>query len=553
VTLTKGDRLGRFEILGTLGAGGMGEVYRARDIDLDRQVAVKVLPDAFAREPERISRFEREARLLASLNHQNIAILHGIEEHDGLRFLVMELVEGESLAARLERGPVPVDEALEIALQIAKGLEAAHRQGIVHRDLKPANVMLSPEGRIKVLDFGLGKAWQSGDGDPDLTQSETVSVEMTAHGVVFGTVAYMSPEQARGKQVDNRTDIWAYGCVLYQMLVGVPPFRGETVTDVLASVVTEEPDLEALPDATPAPVHHLIGRCLQKDPKRRLHAIADARIEIEDAVGEPPRPHPPPSTSNGEKRRGLSWIAAAILIATGVIVGGGLAVGFLEDRGRSSEPVPPRGLQPVIFLMDTPAPRGVYDPETRLNSGTNADDLNDILRDLPVVLHKETLGAMWDREDQILKQQPDLIVIHKSAFFHSANLEFGFGYPPFDNPVSTARFSHFYELVNSKLVAFLGYVALGDPLTKFLVYSRGSGGDWPDEDRAAWVADAEKRFPRLEGRLFTLRVPVGPGGEGSFRESITGQSMRKRVVDLLGLEGAADGEDTGPTAIGAGD
>jgi len=539
MTLSAGDRLGRYEILGALGAGGMGEVYRARDNELDREVAVKVLLEAVAQDPDRIARFEREAKLLASLSHQNIAILHGLEEHEGLRYLVMELADGETLAERLQKGPVPVDEALEIALQIAKGLEAAHEHGIIHRDLKPANVMLSPEGKAKVLDFGLAKAWQPEEGDPDLTQSPTLTAQMTAGGILLGTAAYMSPEQARGKPVDNRADIWAFGCVLYEMLTARRPFQGETVTDVLAAVLTIEPDWESLPETTSPDVRHLLRRCLQKTPNRRLHSIADARIEIEDAVSEPPRPFgSPPVVDGGGRRRGIKPGAAVALALAGAIVGGGLAAALVWNSQRSDEAAIPRGPQPVIFLMDTPAPRGVYDPETLHNSGTNADDLNDLLRDLPVTLYKETLGSTWDREDQLLKQRPDLILIHRSAFFHSANLELGFGYPPFDDPEDDARFTRSYLLIESKLIAFLGYVGLGDSLTKFLVYSRGRGGVWPEEDRIAWAAEVEKRFPQLEGRVFTMKVPVGPEG-ASFRDPVAGEMVRERVVELLGLEEAA--------------
>ena len=534
MTLSAGDRLGRYEILGPLGAGGMGEVYRAKDAELDRDVAVKVLPEAVAQDPERIARFEREAKLLASLSHQNIATLYGLEEHEGQRFLVMELVEGETLAERLQRGLVPVDEALEIALQIAEGLEAAHEQGIIHRDLKPANVMLSPEGKVKVLDFGLAKAWQPEEGDPDLTHSPTLTGQMTEGGVLLGTVGYMSPEQARGKPVDNRTDIWAFGCVLYEMLAGQRPFQGETVTDALAAVVTFEPDWERLPDTTPPAVQHLLRRCLQKAPNRRLHAIADARIEIEDAAGEPPRPYHVPADSRSGARRRVTTFRAAALALTGALVGGGLAAAFVWHSLSSDEAAIPRGPLPVVFLMDTLAPFGVYDADTRRNSGTNADDLNHLLRDLPVELHKETLGSTWDREDQILRQRPDLIVIHRSALFHSLNLELGFGYHPFDDPEQQARAERIYEVVDGKLMAFFGYVALGDPQTKFLVYSRGAGEGWIEEKRVAWVAEIERRYPPLQGRVFTMRVPVGPEG-ASFRDPVTGGMIRERVVSILGL------------------
>jgi serine/threonine protein kinase len=225
--------LSHYRITDKLGEGGMGEVYRAHDERLDRDVAIKVLPEEVAQDEERLARFEREAKLLASLNHTNIATLHGLEEHEGQRFLVMELAEGETLAERIKKGPIPVDDALPIALQIAEGLEAAHEQGIIHRDLKPANVMVSAESRVKILDFGLAKAWAPEDSDADLTHSPTLTAQMTAAGVLLGTAAYMSPEQARGKSVDKRSDIWAFGVVLWEMLTGIRLFRGDSVTDIL--------------------------------------------------------------------------------------------------------------------------------------------------------------------------------------------------------------------------------------------------------------------------------------------------------------------------------
>jgi len=381
----------------------------------------------------------------------------------------------------------------------------------------------------------LGKAWQTEEGDADLTHSPTLTGQMTEGGMLMGTVAYMSPEQARGKRVDNRTDNWAFGCVLYEMLTGQKPFQGETVTDALAAVVTFEPDWEMLPDTTPPDIRHLLRRCLQKAPNRRQHSIADARIDIEDAVSEPPRPFgSPPVMDGGGRRKGVNPGAAVALALAGAIVGGGLAAAFVWFSWRSDEAAIPRGPLPVVFLMDTLAPFGVYDPETRRSSGTNADDLNDLLRDLPVVLHKETLGSTWDREDQILKQRPDLIVIHRSALFHSINLELGFGYPPFDDPEHQARVERIYELVDGKLMAFFGYVALGDPQTKFLVYSRGAGEGWIEEQQVAWLAEIERRYPPLQGRVSTMRVPRGPDG-ASFRDPATGRMIRERVVSLLSL------------------
>ncbi len=246
-----GRTLGHYRIVEQIGEGGMGVVYRAHDERLDRDVAIKVLPEEVAEDPDRLARFEREAKLLASLNHPNIATLHGLEEEDGQRFLVMELVEGESLASVISRGRIPVDEALPLALQIAKALEAAHERGIIHRDLKPANVMVDGEGEVKVLDFGLAKAWQDDASDDDLTHSPTLTAQKTADGVILGTAAYMSPEQARGKAVDKRADIWAFGCTLYEMLTGSRAFAGDTATDILAAIITSEPDWDELPARNP--------------------------------------------------------------------------------------------------------------------------------------------------------------------------------------------------------------------------------------------------------------------------------------------------------------
>ena len=278
----------------------MGEVYRATDTKLGREVALKVLPAEVAQDPERLARFRREAQLLAALNHPNVAAIHGLEEAGGQLFLVLELVEGEDLGERLKRGPLPLDEAIGVAKQIAEALEGAHEKGIVHRDLKPANVKLTPDGKVKVLDFGLAKAW-TGDGggvtsSADLSQSPTLAQTGTAAGLILGTAAYMSPEQARGKAVDKRADIWAFGVVLFEMLTGRRLFEGETVSDLLAAVLKTAPDFAALPAGVPPRVRRLLGRCLRKDPKQRLHDIADARIELaeeEDVAPAVPGITPP--------------------------------------------------------------------------------------------------------------------------------------------------------------------------------------------------------------------------------------------------------------------
>jgi tetratricopeptide (TPR) repeat protein len=290
--LSAGTRLGLYEIVEPLGAGGMGEVYRARDTRLKRDVAIKVLPEAFAQDPDRLARFQREAELLAALNHPNIAHIYGLEESDGARAFVLELVDGPTIADRMARGAVPLDEALRIAKQIAEALEAAHEQGIIHRDLKPANIKLRPDATVKVLDFGLAKALEPISAmSADTTASPTITTPtMTRAGVILGTAAYMSPEQARGKPVDKRTDIWAFGCVLYEMLTGRSAFAGETISDTIAKILEREPYWPALPPSTPASIRNLLGRCLQKDQRLRLHDIADARIEIEEALTTQHRP-----------------------------------------------------------------------------------------------------------------------------------------------------------------------------------------------------------------------------------------------------------------------
>jgi eukaryotic-like serine/threonine-protein kinase len=282
-----GTQLGVFQVLSLIGAGGMGEVYLARDSRLDRQVAIKILPQAFTADPERLSRFEREAKLLASLNHPNIASIFGFEAVGEKRFLVMELVEGETLAEKLSRGPLPIGEALELSRQIAEGVEAAHEKGIVHRDLKPANVKITHAGNVKILDFGLAKVYQKEDPAPDLSQSPMLAKEMTQEGMILGTAAYMSPEQVKGKAVDKRTDVWSFGCVLYECLAGKRAFEGETVAEKLAAILKEEPHWQALPIDTPREVMDLLHRCLRKDPRDRLHDIADVRIEIVEALSQP--------------------------------------------------------------------------------------------------------------------------------------------------------------------------------------------------------------------------------------------------------------------------
>src|SRR5499433_1802480 len=275
-----GTRLGSLEITALLGKGGMGEVYRARDTKLKRDVAIKILPDEFSRDADRVSRFQREAEVLASLNHPNIAAIYDLEEAQGSRYLVLELVEGETLADRIARGPLPVEEALDIAKSICEALEAAHEKAIIHWDLKPANVKVTPDGKVKVLDFGLAKAVENAPIVGPQSNSPTL-LNGSMGGMIVGTAAYMSPEQARGREADQRSDVFAFGCVLYEMLTGRQAFRGEDVSDVLAAVLRAEADLNLLPTNLNPRLLELLRRCLAKNRKDRWYAVGDLRVEIE--------------------------------------------------------------------------------------------------------------------------------------------------------------------------------------------------------------------------------------------------------------------------------
>ncbi len=313
-----GTTLAHYEITSHLGTGGMGEVYQAIDSKLGRHVAVKLLPEAFTHDADRAARFEREARVLASLNHPCIATIHGVEEAGGRKFLVMELVGGETLAEKIKRGAIPLEESLGIATQIAEALEAAHEKGVVHRDLKPANIKVTPEGNVKVLDFGLAKAFAGETANTSLSNSPTMSLAATQQGIILGTAAYMSPEQARGKEVDRRTDIFAFGAVLYEMLTGKPAFAGDDVSEILSHVLRSEPNWTLLPANTPPAIPKLLRLCLQKDAKKRRQTAGDVRIDIEQAVAEPvPMPT---DVAAPQQRSHVPWAVAAALAGALVMV-----------------------------------------------------------------------------------------------------------------------------------------------------------------------------------------------------------------------------------------
>ena len=397
-----GRRLGVYQLQARIGAGGMGEVYRARDTRLGRDVAIKILPRAFTSDGDRLARFEREARVLAALNHPNIATIHGVEESDGIRGLVMELVEGETLAERIERGTshkakvtrhnggpagLPIDEALTIARQIAEALEAAHDKGIVHRDLKPANIKVTPVGVVKVLDFGLARVVPA-KSEAD-SQSPTVTIDRTHEGLVMGTAAYMSPEQARGLPVDKRTDIWAFGCVLYEMLTGRAAFVRDTLTDTLAAVIEGEADWSRLPANTPDDIRRLLARSLEKDPKRRLRDIGDALADLtpEAHEGRPglagaggTRSTSAPATAGAVARRWSVWVAAAAIFVAGV----GVASLWMLPSFRSAPPVHP------LRVSVNPPPGG----EFRLEGGS---EISPDGRLIVYVAHTGDADRLWLR------------------------------------------------------------------------------------------------------------------------------------------------------------
>ena len=335
MSLPLGTKLGVYEIVAPLGKGGMGEVYRARDTKLGRDVAIKVLSEEFSQNEDRLDRFEREAKLLAQLNHANIATLYGFEEHDDQTFLVMELVEGETLQERIGRGPIAVDEALRLARQIAGGLEAAHERGVIHRDLKPPNIKITPEGQIKILDFGLAKAFQQDAGQGVDTSLSPTLTKGTVVGAIMGTAAYMSPEQARGNIVDKRCDVWAFGAVLYEMLTGRRAFDGGDASEILAGVIKSEPSWERLPEDAPPTLKPLLQRCLAKDPKERVRDIGDVKLVLDgafEAETRDPLPSRRPSV--------MPWAVAGIAMVIAIV-----SV-FTRDPGSLSS-VPARFAIPV--------------------------------------------------------------------------------------------------------------------------------------------------------------------------------------------------------------
>jgi eukaryotic-like serine/threonine-protein kinase len=383
-----GTRLGAYQITSLLGQGGMGEVYRATDTKLNRDVALKFLPEQFTSDRDRLERFQREAHVLASLNHSNIAAIYGFEDAEPMRALVMELVEGSTLGERIAQGPMPVEDVLSVAKQIAEALEYAHERGVIHRDLKPANIKLTSDGKVKILDFGLAKAMSNEALSSNLSNSPTLSLAATQAGVILGTAAYMSPEQAKGKPVDRRADIWAFGVIVYEMLTGQLMFSGETASETMAQVIMKEPDWNTLPAHTPSGLRDLLRRCLNKDPRMRLRDIGDARISIEQTIAVP-QPEAPASTSGIPFRsiriwrRGVPWVLAVALVA----------VSFLHLREKP-EPAP----EQVRF--------SIFAPEKLSFAGTGFPRVSPDGRHVVFNTTGENGTRLWVRDLNTLESRP---------------------------------------------------------------------------------------------------------------------------------------------------
>jgi len=514
--LASGDRLGNYEILAPIGKGGMGEVYRAKDTKLDRDVAIKIVPESFAHDPERIARFEREARVLAALNHPNIAQIYGLEE----RALVMELVEGPTLAERIAKGALPADEALGIAKQIAEALEAAHEKGITHRDLKPANVKITPAGTVKVLDFGLATAAQSStaDGNPSNSPTLTFDYAATRTGMILGTAAYMSPEQAVGKQVDRRGDIWSFGVVLFEMLTGRPLFEGETISHVLADVIKGEIDLSRLPSPTPYAIRDLLKRCLDRDLKNRLQWIGEARIAIDHSAKEP---ETAVATTFVPQRRILPWAWAALATLAALVVS------FLHFR---EAPPPERSLRYTITA-----------PE---NSTVHSFAVSPDGRYVSIAAAIQGKRLLWLRALDGLQAQP--MPGTDDATY------------PFWSPDS--RYIGFFAQGKLKKIA-----ASGGPAQSLCNAPAGNGGSWNHDDVivfSPFAGAAIQRVPAVGGvptdvtktgsnYLYPLFLPDGR----RFLYVVVGGAQEQNGVYMSSLDGSENRRvlaDTSRVAFAAG-
>ena len=502
--LAAGTRLGPFEILAPLGAGGMGEVYRARDTRLDRTVAIKVLPRDLASHPHNRERFEREARLVSRLNHPHICTLYdigsGVVDGAEAQFLVMELLDGETLAARLRRGPLALAEALRIAREIIEALAAAHAVGIVHRDLKPANIMLTSSG-VKLLDFGLARLRMTGGTPADDS--------LTVEGLVLGTIPYMSPEQLRGEETDARSDVFSFGAMLHEMVTGHRAFAADSQAALIAAILERDPPpLTSQQPLAPPALDRLVAACLAKDREHRWQHARDVALAIDGIVKGYSPPVPASSVARGRLRVHAMWAVVALAA--------GLSTWMVRPADR--DPLPPANPRQVIVLMDSPLPGRVYDPRTLAAGGTNADDISDALRDLDVVTHKESTSPFWHREEEVRAQNPDLIVSHLSCLY---DVRAGKGDAEIER--------HLFDIAEKRLMSFFGYLGAVNTRTRFLVYSRGRFTSEAAEGQ--WANDVVARFPRLKGRLFAMIVPGS--SNATFRDPETAELLRARIRKIL--------------------
>jgi Protein kinase domain len=498
MSIESGTRFGPYEIGKPLGAGGMGTVYEGTDTRLRRLVAIKVLNE-HGSDPERDLSLEREARAVARLSHPHICVLHDVGRHEGQFFLVMERLSGETLAQRLARGPIPLQQAIAYAADIAGAVDAAHRAGILHRDLKPSNVILTKSGP-KLLDFGLAARRVAGGHVAETETTGTLALSATAPGTFAGTLAYMAPELLEGRPADARSDVFAFGALVYEMLSGRRAFAAASPAATVSAILSgEPPPIEDLPPS----VDRVLRRCLAKDPGERWQSVGDLR-ETLTLLPADARVGAAPATADGRR-----WLWGALVVVTAVAAALGIGAWLRSSPAAAL----PSGL-PVIVLMDSPVPERVYDARTRQAGGTNADDITDTLRDLPVELHKETTSALWHREDEVLKQRPALIMMHLSSFAEPT--------PDGTTPLQPNA--------QERTRSFIGYVGLAEPMTRFVVYSRGLAGE---NERAEWVANTERRFPAVKGRVQVLHVP---GEErATFRDLQTQASVRDLVKRLLNL------------------
>jgi serine/threonine protein kinase len=509
--LSPGTRLGPYEIVSPLGAGGMGTVYRAHDTRLGRTVAVKLISSNAGSDPQARMLFEREGRAIAALNHPHICAIYDVGHYEDHDFLVMEHVDGETLEQRLRRGPAALDEWFRIAIGVAEALVAAHRAGIIHRDLKPSNVMLT-RGGVKLMDFGIAKRR-----DPERQGGATIGPDATApalatlSGSLVGTVPYMAPEQLEAGPIDARTDIFAFGVLLFEMATGTPAFSGASPASYVAAILAEaRPRASQSRPDLPRSVDRIISVCLARDPDSRWQDATDLLRQLRWAKDDLLEGDPATVSSPGKKRLIHAYWGAAVLTLVA-------ALAYVLSTNR--DPSPPPNPQPVIVLMDSPLPGRVYDPQTAAEGGTNADDITDALRALPVAIRKENTSAVWHREEQVLLENPDLIISHHSCFVDER--------VGGDQP---AIIEHLSDQAEFRLMLFFAYVAARNPRTHFIVYSRRAfqrkGGE------AVWLASTEANLPILRGRLHPLTVPGGRD-HASFRQPATQELIRTRVIEVL--------------------